>query len=70
MRGVSPAVATFNAKTGAPIETYTIPAVAGATAAPRPLLIDPDLQPFVVAMVAITARAFIRPPNPVNEDAL
>jgi outer membrane protein assembly factor BamB len=53
--GVSPAVATFDAKTGMPIGTYVIPAVGGASAAPRPPLIDPELQPFRVAMVAITA---------------
>lgn len=56
--GLSPAVATFNAKTGAAIATYSIPAAPGASAAsiPKgPLLIDRDLKPFRVAMVAITA---------------
>jgi outer membrane protein assembly factor BamB len=56
--GISPAVATFNAKTGAAIATYSIPSAQGATGAsiPKgPLLIDRDLKPFRVAMVGITA---------------
>lgn len=56
--GISPAVATFNARTGAPIGTYSIPPAAGvtATAVPKgPALVDPNLRPFQVAMVAITA---------------
>jgi hypothetical protein len=56
--GVSPAIATFNAKTGVPIGTYVIPTAAGATTAPIPKgvpLIDPDLRPFKVAFVVVTA---------------
>ena len=58
MFGVSPAIATFNAKTGAPLGTYVIPTVAGATAAPIPKgppIIDRDLRPFRVAFVVVTA---------------
>lgn len=53
--GVSPAVATFDARTGAPIGTYVVPSDPGTAPSPRPLLVDPDLQPFRVAMVAVTA---------------
>jgi outer membrane protein assembly factor BamB len=56
--GISPAVATFNAKTGAPLATYAIPNAQGATAGsiPKgPPLIDGDLKPFRVAMIVITA---------------
>jgi outer membrane protein assembly factor BamB len=56
--GVSPAIATFNAKTGAPIGTYVVPTASGATTAPLtkgPPLIDPDLRPFKVALVVVTA---------------
>jgi outer membrane protein assembly factor BamB len=56
--GVSPAMATFNAKTGAPIATYVIPTPAGATTTPLPKgppLVDPDLHPFEVAAVVVTA---------------
>lgn len=52
--GISPVVATFNAKTGAPIGTYALPAESGASSKPT-LLVDPDLQPFRVALVVITA---------------
>ena len=52
--GISPVVATFNAKTGAPIGTYALPADAGATSKPT-LLVDTDLRPFRVAMVVLTA---------------
>ncbi len=52
--GISPVVATFNAQTGAPIGTYAIPAEAGASSKPT-LLVDPDLRPFRVALVVITA---------------
>jgi len=55
--GVSPAIATFNARTGAPIGTYVIPTAAGATTPPVPKgppLIDPDLRPFRVALVVVT----------------
>jgi outer membrane protein assembly factor BamB len=56
--GVSPAIATFNARTGAPLGTYAIPTVTGATTAPPPKgapAVDPDLRPFRVAFVVITA---------------
>jgi len=56
--GISPAMATFNAKTGAAIATYSIPNAPGATAGsiPKgPPLIDRDLKPFGVAMAVITA---------------
>jgi len=56
--GISPAVATFNARTGTPLGTYSMPAARGGSAASLPKgppLIDPDLRPFQVAMVAITA---------------
>lgn len=56
--GISPAVATFNARTGAPISTYSIPSAAGVAATPvpkGPAIVDPDMRPFRVAMVAITA---------------
>jgi outer membrane protein assembly factor BamB len=56
--GISPAVATFNAKTGAAIATYSIPSGQGATAGsiPKgPPLIDHDLKPFRVGMIVITA---------------
>ena len=56
--GISPAVATFNARTGAAIATYSIASGQGTTAGsiPKgPPLIDSDLKPFRVAMVAITA---------------
>lgn len=56
--GVSPAIATFNAKTGAPLGTYVIPTAAGATTAPVPKgppIIDPDLHPFRVAFVVVAA---------------
>jgi len=52
--GISPAVAVFNAKTGAAIGTYAIPSTTGASSAPR-VLVDPDLQPFRVAIVVTTA---------------
>lgn len=56
--GVSPAIATFNARTGAAIGTYTIPTPAGATTSPIPKgppLVDPELRPFRVGIVVITA---------------
>jgi outer membrane protein assembly factor BamB len=56
--GVSPAIATFNAKTGAPLSTYAIPTVSGATTAPPPKgppAVDPDLRPFRVAFVVVTS---------------
>jgi hypothetical protein len=56
--GISPAIATFNAKTGAPLGTYVIPTVTGATTAPIPKgppIIDPDLRPFRVAFVVVTS---------------
>jgi outer membrane protein assembly factor BamB len=54
--GVSPTLYTFVAKTAAQVATYAIPAAAAGTAvAPRPVLVDPDLRPYRVAMVAITA---------------
>ena len=56
--GVSPAMATFNAKTGAPLSTYAIPTVTGATTAPPPKgapAVDTDLQPFRVAFVVVTS---------------
>ena len=52
--GISPVVATFNAKTGAAIGTYALPAESGASSKPT-VLVDPDLQPFRVSMVVITA---------------
>jgi hypothetical protein len=56
--GVSPAIAAFNAKTGAPLGTYVIPTVAGATTEPVPKgppIIDPDLRPFRVAFVVVAS---------------
>jgi hypothetical protein len=56
--GVSPAIATFNARTGAAIGTYAIPTASGATTAPPPKgppLIDPEMRPFRVAFVVVTA---------------
>jgi outer membrane protein assembly factor BamB len=55
--GVSPAIATFSAKTGTPIGTYVIPTVTGAVTAPVPKgppLVDPALRPFKVAIVVVT----------------
>jgi outer membrane protein assembly factor BamB len=56
--GVSPAIAVFNAKTGAAMGTYVIPTVIGATTAPIPKgppIIDPDLRPFRVAFVVVSS---------------
>jgi outer membrane protein assembly factor BamB len=56
--GVSPAIAAFNAKTGAAAGTYVIPTASGATTPPIPKgrpLVDPELRPFRVAFVVITA---------------
>jgi outer membrane protein assembly factor BamB len=72
--GVSPAIATFDARTGAPIGTFVLPTVAGATTAPIPKgppIVDPELRPFRVAFVVVTAdgRAFgLRPAGMMFRD--
>jgi outer membrane protein assembly factor BamB len=56
--GLSPTIATYNAKTGAPIATYAAPNAIGTTSPPLlkgPPLIDPDLRPFRVAAAIVTA---------------
>jgi outer membrane protein assembly factor BamB len=56
--GVNPAIAAFDARTGATLGTYVIPPNPGAATLPVPKgppLIDPDLHPFRVAVVVITA---------------
>jgi outer membrane protein assembly factor BamB len=56
--GISPAIATFNAKTGLPLGTYVAPNAPGATVPPvlkGPPLVDPNLRPFRVAAAVITA---------------
>jgi outer membrane protein assembly factor BamB len=56
--GVSPAIATFNARTGTALGTYVIPTATGATTPGmlqgQPLL-DTELRPFRVALVVMTA---------------
>jgi outer membrane protein assembly factor BamB len=47
--GNDPTLTTFNARTGAPLATFTAPADLRGVP-----LVDPDLQPFRVALVAVT----------------
>ncbi len=47
--GLSPALSAFDAKTGAPLGTYTAPSLLAG-----PALVDPLLNPLRVAIVAIT----------------
>jgi outer membrane protein assembly factor BamB len=56
--GVSPAIAAFDAKSGAALGTYVAPTATGLASAPilqGPPLIDPVLRPFRVAAAVITA---------------